>query len=96
MATIVINDLEENRELDKEAMMLITGGYGWTGGYDWQTGWYAPIMGSMPFSPSALAYGQAVGDFWNSQLRHAQHFGSSSFDFLNTLNNIVSWARSPI
>ncbi|ADE16401.1 hypothetical protein Nhal_3366 [Nitrosococcus halophilus Nc 4] len=94
MATIVIHDLEREYELDKQALKRIAGGS--LGGYNWQGNFYAPLMGSMQFSPQALAYGQAMGNYWGSRLSAAQHYGSSSLDFLGTLQDIVSWASSPI
>lgn len=90
MATIVIKDLEINRELDKKALANLKGGYGDLGGYNWQSNWYAPMMS---YNSYTSAYARNVGDYWGYQLAYAQSYGSSCYDFIGVIDNMMAFAR---
>lgn len=66
MATIVIKDLEENRELDRKALAKVVGGYWYNYNYSynyWNTYNFSPVTTSIG---NGLSSGIANGG-WNNQ-----------------------------
>ena len=78
MATIKIEDLERNYELDKKALTGIRGGY--VGGYcDWQANWYAPMAGYY-YDPYISNY---YANYYSGFLDYANNYGLDVNDICN-------------